>query len=116
GSARRGFAQQEPLAKAARFHRSSAIVAVRIVSGTAEKRVRGERAAAEANVGEVAIAAEAPQIVLRACTRERELGGAVPDVVERTRAEVTAGVARRLERWTPFHGAVGLDAENVLAR
>jgi hypothetical protein len=56
--------------------------------------VRGPRATGTADISVVAALAEPPQIIHGPVAGERQLGGVVPDLLERLVADVSAGVPR----------------------
>src|SRR5690348_11800696 len=104
GRPRRDLPEDEPLADAARPHHARAVVAVGVVAWPPEEGVRGEGAAAQTHVAEVARRAVPPEprlgIVLGALAREAELGTIAPDVAQCSLLERAANVARCLQRRT----------------
>src|SRR5688572_8926558 len=95
-------------------------MAIGVVPWTSEEGMRGERAAPETDLAEIALGAEAPEARLRivrgTATRERELGRLLPDRFERSLAKMPADVMLRLQRRTSFHRTIRLDAHDEATR
>src|SRR5690606_13797599 len=116
GQTRRVLDPRDALALTFTLHLERAVVAVGVVAGLAEETEARPRAARPADVGVVAGAAVAPEILDGAIARVAQRRAALPDVPEAVVADVAAGPRLGGQRGAALDRSVGLDAERRAAR
>src|SRR5690606_11075589 len=116
GQARRVLDPNDPLALSFALHLERAVMAEGVVSGFAEEAEARPRAARAADVGVIASAAVAPEIVDGAVPRVAQWSAPLPDVPEAVIADVAAGPCLGRKRRAAFDRAVRFDAERRASR